>query len=57
MLAGVVSALFLAAWYFGGRKPLEGGELGAVAVFVAIACVGGIPRKVRDFNRTAPSSL
>jgi hypothetical protein len=32
-----MSALLLAAWFIGGRKPLEGGELGAVAVFGAIA--------------------
>jgi hypothetical protein len=30
---GIVSALVLAAWFIGGRKPLEGGEYGAVAAF------------------------
>jgi hypothetical protein len=40
ILAGIVAALILAARFIGVRKPLEGGELGAVAVFVAIAALG-----------------
>jgi hypothetical protein len=39
ILGGIVSALILAAWFIGGRKPLEGGEAGAVAVFLAMCCV------------------
>jgi hypothetical protein len=30
----------VAEWFIGGRKPLEGGEYGAVAVFLAIFCLG-----------------
>jgi hypothetical protein len=37
ILAGVVSALILAAWFIGGRQPVK---LGAVAVSGAIDALG-----------------
>ena len=40
ILAGIMSALLLAAWFIRGRPAVHGGEYGAVAVFVAIRVLG-----------------
>jgi hypothetical protein len=57
ILASVVSVAIVAAWLIGGRKPREGGELGAGVVFVAIAALGVFLEKQKFFTTLPPSII